>query len=55
MSFSDEEEFKRQLKKFLFYNAIIETPKIKKLNNVDMLRKLPFKQYIVKTVEAFKK
>ena len=40
MSFSDEEETKRLLKEQLFYNVATEKPKIEKVNNVDMLRKL---------------
>ena len=37
MSFSDEEEIKRLLKEKPFYKVPIEKPKIKHLNNVDML------------------
>ena len=37
MSFSDEEEIKRLLKEKAFYKVPIEKPKIKRLNNVDML------------------
>ena len=40
-----------------FYNAPIEKPKIKHLNNVDMLSELPFYDELntVKTAKAFKK
>ena len=37
MSFSDEEEIKRLLKEKPFYKVPIEKPKIRHLNNVDML------------------
>ena len=40
--FSDQDEIKRLLKKQPLYNAPIEKSKIKKLNKVDMLHKLPF-------------
>ena len=45
------------LKEQPFYNVPIKKPKIKKLNNVDMLRELPFydELSIVKIVKAFKK
>ena len=58
MSFSDEEkEIKRLLKEQLFYNELIEKPKIKHLNNVDMLSELPFHDElnIVKRAKAFKR
>ena len=43
MRFLDEKkETKRLLKKLLFYNVPIEKLKIKKINNVNMLRELPF-------------
>ena len=57
MSFSDENEIKRLLKEQPFYDAPIEKPKIKKLNNVDMSSELPFYDELntVKTAKAFKK
>ena len=57
MSFSDKNEIKRLLKEQPFYNVRIEKPKIKKLNNVDMLSELPFHDElnIVKTAKTFKK
>ena len=57
MSFSDENEIKRFLKEQQFYNAPIVKPKIKHLNNVDMLRELPFYEElnILKTAKAFKR
>ena len=42
MSFCVEKEIKIFFKELLFYNASIEKPSIKRLNNIDMLRKLPF-------------
>ena len=43
MRFLDEKkETKRLLKKLLFYNVPIEKLKIKKIDNVNMLRELPF-------------
>ena len=57
MSFSDEEGTKRLLKEQLFHNVTIEKPKIEYLNNVDILRELPFydELNIVKTAKAFKR
>ena len=57
MSFSDENETKKLPKEQLRYNVPIEKPKIKKLNNVDMLSELPFSDElnIVKTAKAFKR
>ena len=57
MSFSDEIEIKRSLKDQPFYNAPIKNPKIKHLNNADMLSELLFydELNIVKTAKAFKK
>ena len=57
MSFSDENEIKRLLKEQPFYDAPIEKPKIKKLNNIDMSSELPFYDELntVKTAKAFKK
>ena len=57
MSFSDEEEIKRVLKEQPFYNVPIEKPKVKCLNNADMLNELLFydELNIVKTAKAFKK
>ena len=42
MSFWDGQEAKKMLKELLFYNAFIEKPYIKRLNNIDMHRELPF-------------
>ena len=42
MGFWDEKEATRLFKKLPFYNALIEKPYIKRLNNIDMLRGLPF-------------
>ena len=42
MSLSDEKGTNRLLKKQPFYNVPIENPKIKHLNNIDMLSELPF-------------
>ena len=55
MSFSDENETKRFLKEQPFYNASVYKPKIKYLNDVNMLRELPFcdELNILKTAEAF--
>ena len=57
MKFLDEKETKRLLKTLPFYNVAIEKPKIKKLDNVDMLSELPFyhELNIVKTAIAFKR
>ena len=43
--------------KLAIYNALIEKPYIKRLNNIDMLRELPFynELSIVKTSKAFKR
>ena len=51
-----EKEAKRLFKQFPFYNALIEKPYIKHLNNIVMLRELPFynELSIVKTSKAFK-
>ena len=45
------------LKEQSFYNVTIEKPKVKNLNNVDMLIEFPFynELNIVKTAKAFKK
>ena len=57
MSFSNDEEIKRLLKEQRFYNVPIEKPKIKCLNNVDILQELPFydELSIVITVKAFER
>ena len=57
MSFSDKDETKRLLKEQPFYNVPTEKPKIKHLNNVDMLSELPFydELNIIKTAKAFNK
>ena len=56
MSFSDKNEIKRLLKEQLFYNVAIEKPNIKHLNNVNMLKELPFHNElnIVKTEKHLK-
>ena len=56
MRFWDEKEAKRLFKEFPFYNASIEKPYIKPLNNIDILHQLPFynELNIVKTPKAFK-
>ena len=57
MSFWDEKEAKKFFKELLFYNALIEKSYIKRLNNIDMLRELPFynELSIVKTSKAFRR
>ena len=40
MSFSGENEIKRLLKEQPFYNKLIEKPKIRLLNNIDMFSEL---------------
>ena len=42
MSFWDEKEVQELFKELPFYNAFIEKPYIKHLNNTDLLHKLPF-------------
>ena len=56
MCFWDEREAKILFQKLPFYNALIEKPYIKSLNNIDLLHKLPFynELSIVKISEAFK-
>ena len=56
MSFGDEKEAKRLFKELPFYNASIEKPYVKCLNNIDILRELPFydELSIVKTLKAFR-
>ena len=41
MSFWYEKEAKRLLQKLPFYNVLIETPSIKRVKNIDLLRELP--------------
>ena len=57
MSFSNEEEIKKILKKLFSYNAPTEKSRIKNLNNVDMFREVPFydELNIVNTAKAFKR
>ena len=52
----DEKEAKRSFKELTFYIQSIEEPYIKRLNNIDMLRELPFyfELSIVKTSKALK-
>ena len=56
MRFWDEKEAKKLFKKPLFYNASIEKPYIKRLNNINLLQELPFydELNIIKTSKAFK-
>ena len=42
MSFGDEKEAKIFFKELRFYNALTKNPYIKRLNNVAILRELPF-------------
>ena len=57
MSVWDEKEARRLLKEMPFYNALIEKPCIKRLNNIQMLLELPFSNElnIVKASKAFKR
>ena len=57
MRFSDKSEIKRLLKEQPLRNVTIEKPKIKHLNNVDMLSELSFydESNIAKTAKAFKR
>ena len=56
MSFRDEKEAKRLFEELPFYNPSIKKSYIKRLNNIDMLRELPFydELIILKTSKAFK-
>ena len=56
MCFWDRKEVKRLFKELPFYNASIEKPYIKRLNNIDLLRKLLFynESNILKTLKAFR-
>ena len=56
MSFGDEKEGKIFLKEPRFYNALTKKPYIKRLNNVAILRELPFydELYIVEISKIFK-
>ena len=55
MSFWDEKETKILFTELPFYNALIEKPYIKHLNNIDMLREFSFQELnIVKVSKAFK-
>ena len=42
MSFWDEKEVKKLFQELPFYNAPVEKPYIKHLNNIDLLHELPF-------------
>ena len=42
MSFLHEKELKRLFQKLTFYNVLIETLRIKYLQNIDLLYELPF-------------
>ena len=56
MSFWDEKEAKKLFKEPPCYNASIEKPYIKRLNNINLLQELPFydELNIIKTSKAFK-
>ena len=56
MSVWDEKEVRRSFKELPFYETPIEKPYTKRLNNIDMLRELPFydESNIAKTSNAFK-
>ena len=57
MTFWDEKEAKELFEELPFYNAFIEKPCIKLLNNIDMLLELPFynELIIVKSSKTFKR
>ena len=57
MSFFHEKELKRLFQKLTFYNVLIETLRIKYLQNIDLLYELPFYDdlAIVKISKAFKR
>ena len=57
MSFWDEKEAKRLFQKLLFYNVLIEKPRIEHLKNLDLLHELPFydELSIVKISQAFRR
>ena len=57
MSFWEEKEAKRLSQELPFYNVLIEKPRIKHVENTDLLHKLPFydESNIVKTSQAFKR
>ena len=56
MSFWDDKEARRLFKELPFYRTPTETPCIKQLNNIDMLRELPIynELNIVKTSKVLK-
>ena len=56
MSFWDDKEARRLFKELSFYRIPTETPCIKRLNNIDMLRELPIynELNIVKTSKVLK-
>ena len=57
MSFLHEKELKRLFQKLTFCNVLIETLRIKYLQNIDLLYELPFYDdlAIVKISKAFKR
>ena len=57
MSFWEEKEAKRLSQELPFYNVLIEKPRIKRVENTDLLHKLPFfdESNIVKISQAFKR
>ena len=57
MSFWYEKEAKRLLQKLPFYNVLIETPCIKRIKNIDLLRELPcYDELNIKEIsKAFKR
>ena len=56
MSFGDEKEAKIFFKELRFYNALTKKPYIKRLNNIAILRELPFygESNIVEICKIFK-
>ena len=57
MNFWNEKEAKTLFQKLLFYNFLIEKPRIKHLRNTDLLHDLPFYDELnIKQIsEAFKR
>ena len=57
MNFWNEKEAKTLFQKLLFYNVLIEKPRIKHLRNTDLLHDLPFYDELnIKQIsEAFKR
>ena len=57
MSFRDEKEAKGLFEILLFYNVLIEKPKIKHLSNIELVHELPFydKLSVAEILKAFKR